>query len=341
LRKTVTAAATHSSQTTRRRRAILRLGAAAGLIGVAQAGAQGTQVRRLGVLLFDSAQTWDWLRLPLRDALAQLGWVEGGNLRIEWSHADGDAARLPALAKAMVASGVHVILSNGSPATRALQAATQSLPIVTGVGDPVGQGYAQSLARPGGNITGLSYAVVEAARKQLELLRELVPGLARVSLVLRQNRRPFAADISFGAETAAREAGLTTRLALADTEAELLAELQRVPGRGGHAALVFGFAASIEPGVLARAMLRARVPAAYDQRRYVEAGGLVSYQLDWPNQTERFASQLAKVLRGDNPAQIPFEFPTRSELVLNAGTARQLGLTVPTSLRLRADAVIE
>lgn len=324
-----------------RRRDILLAGAAAGLAGVAMARSHDAKVRRLGVLLYDSASTWDWLRPALRQGLAALGWVEGGNLRIEWSHADGDAARLPALAKAMVASGVHAILSNGSPATRALQAATRSVPIVTGVGDPVGQGYAQSLARPGGNITGLSYAVVEAARKQLELLRELVPGLTRVSLVLRQNRRPFAADITFGAEAAAREVGLATRLAFADTHTELLAELQRMPGRGAHATLVFGFAASIEPSVLARTLLHARVPAVYDQRRYVEAGGLVSYQLDWPDQTQRIVSQLAKVLRGESPAQIPFEFPTRSELVFNAGTARLLGLTVPAALRVRADAVIE
>lgn len=301
-----------------------------------------TAPRRLGVLMYDDASAWSSRRAELERALAALGWTEGSSLRSAWRYAEGSEARLDESARELVGSNVHALLSNGVPATRALQRATRSIPIVTGIGDPVGMGYARTLARPGGNVTGLSYAVVEAARKQIELLRELVPALSSLALVLKANRRPYADDITHGARVAAREAGLPTRLVLAAEAAELERALRRSPGPGREGALVFGFTASIEPAEAVRATRAARVPAVYEQRLYVALGGLASYQLDWGgDQVQRLAAQLDKVLRGADPSAVPFEFPTRSEVALNLSAARALGLAVPASLRVRADHVVE
>ena len=297
--------------------------------------------RRLAVLLFDSERSWAWLAPELRQALAALGWVEGANLRIEWRYADGDAARLAALAAELSASGVDAIVARGSPATRALQLATHAVPIVTGVGDPVGSGFARSLARPGGNITGISYAFPETVRKQLELLRELVPGLGRLSIVMKSDRRAFVAEGTRTVETAAGAWGIATRAVLFASVEDLSRELPHMSGRGAHAAFVHGFGTDPDPQAVAAAFVRARVPAVFSQREYVEAGGLMSYRLDWDNQTERTAAQIDKVFRGESPAQIPFEFPTRSDFAINAATARALGLTIPAALRVRADAVFE
>lgn len=320
------------------RRAAL-LGAAGWSLGLPAA--QGAP-RHLGVLMYDDASAWSARRTELQRALAALGWIEGSSLRSAWRYAEGSEARLDELARELVVAKVDTLLSNGVPATRALQRATRRIPIVTGIGDPVGMGYAKTLARPGGNVTGLSYAVVEAARKQIELLRELVPALASLALVLKANRRPYADDITHGARVAAREAGLATRLVLAADAAELERALRRAPGPGREGALVFGFTASIEPAEAVRATRAARVPAVYEQRLYVALGGLASYQLDWGgDQVQRLAAQLDKVLRGADPSAVPFEFPTRSDVALNLATARALGLAVPASLRVRADHVVE
>lgn len=297
--------------------------------------------RRLGVLLFDDERSWAWLRPELRQSLAGFGWVEGSNLSIEWHYAEGDPERLAPLAAALVGSGVDAILTRGSPATRALQRATRSVPIVTGVGDPLGSGFAETLARPGGNITGVSYAVVETARKQLELLREMVPGLARLSIVRKGERQSSATEGTRVVEAIAREYALATRVVAMSRAEDLSREMPRMTGKGAHAAYVFGFGMDPDPKAVAAALVRARVPAVFPQREYVEAGGLMSYRLDWDDQTRRSAAQIDKVLRGESPAQIPFEFPTHSDFVINAGTARALGLKIPPALRVRADEVIE
>ena len=273
--------------------------------------------------------------------MAKLDWVEGKNLTVNWRYAEGDAARLPALAAALVRSGADAILTRGTPATRALQRATTTVPILTGVGDPIGAGFARSYAQPGGNITGISYAMVETHSKQLELLREMLPRLARLTIVLQANRQAFAQDITRVAQAEAQAVGITTRLALIEGVDELGRALQAAGASGTHAAFVFGFGKDVDPKVFARIALKAGVPTMFDQRFYVDAGGLMCYRLDWDNQTQRTAAQIDKVFRGEKPAQIPFELPRRSELVINAGTAKALGLTIPNTLRVRADEVIE
>ena len=192
------------------------------------------------------------------------------------------------MAADLARSGVEAVFTRGSTATRALQRASQTLPIITGVGDPMGSGFAQPLARPGGSITGISYAFAESTQKQLQLLREVVPRLAHLTIIQRANRRGDVAEGSPAVEAAAQTPGLPTR----------------------------------------------RVQMA-------DAGGLMNYRLDWDNQTQRSATPIDKLLRGGAPGRIPFEFPTRSDLAINASTAATLGLSIQPALQLRADLVIE
>ena len=326
-----------------RRDLILAFGLGALVVPRAGVAALTPGTRRLGVLLFDRAESWQFLAPELRRELADLGWIEGSNLSVTWRFADDDAARLPELAAAMARSGVDAVLTRGTPATLALQQATKTIPILTGVGDPVGAGFADSLARPGGNVTGLSYAVVETSRKRLELLREIVPGLSRLAIALPASRQGFVRELTQALEVAAREFAITPQRVLIGTLDELSSALRRLTGAGREtvAAFVAGLGAEIEPTDVAKVALRARVPTMFEYRFYVEAGGLMSYRLNWENQTQRTAAQIDKVFRGASPAQIPFEFPTRSEFIINARTARALGLTIPQALVVRADEVIE
>lgn len=328
------------------RRKLLTLLMGAGGLGLsaarsaAQSAAPAPGKRRLAVLLLDRPENWEFLVLPLRQALADLGWVEGSNLSIDWRYAQDDAARLDDLAAQLVRSGVDAVLTRGTPATRALQQATRSLPIVTGVGDPVGSGFAASYARPGGNITGLSYAMVETQLKQLELLRELVPRLSRLLLVLPAKLAKFAPQMTSSLQTVARESRIATQTVFVASLADLQRALAPAPDPGVSAAFMFSLGA-LTPQDIADTALRHRMPTTFEQREYVEAGGLMSYRLYWSDQTRSTAIQLDKVLRGVKPEQIPFELPTRSEFVVNAKTAKALGLILPQAIRLRADEVIQ
>lgn len=327
-----------------RRRTALVGALAAGVMQQAMAAGRDSTVKQLGVLLYDAAASWAFLQRDLPPALAAAGWPEGRSLVLTWRFAEGQPQRLAALAAQLLELGCHALLTRGTPATRALQQATRSVPIVTGVGDPVGAGFAASLARPGGNITGLSYALAESATKQLELLRELVPQARRLLVLVPGSRARFVGEMTEPVQRVSRTLGLQATVALASGIDELRHALQAVqqgqPART-VAAYVLSFGAAADPAEMAAALLHAGIPAVFEQRFYVEAGGLLSYRLDWEDQTRSTALQLAKVLRGDDPAAIPFELPTRSQLVVNARSARALGLVLPSTLRARADEVIE
>jgi ABC-type uncharacterized transport system substrate-binding protein len=323
----------------RRRQWLVACGLGA-VVGKSLSAPAATKPRRLGVLLFDRPESWTDLRDELRTELAALGWVEGSTLAMDWRFAEGDLKRLPALAAALCSSGVDAIVTRGSPATRALQQATRTIPILTGVGDPVGGGFAQSFARPGGNITGISYAQVEISQKQFELLREVVPRLSRLTYVLKSDRKATADDTIRTVQSLARAAGIESRFVFAADAEELRKALPRARDTGSEAALVYSFGASNSPAEIAAIVLAARLPAMFDQRIYVDAGGLMSYRLNWENQTRRAAAQIDKVLRGTSAAQIPFELPTRSELIVNATTAKALGVTLPRTLLVQANEVV-
>jgi putative ABC transport system substrate-binding protein len=317
----------------------LGLGAVAATPARAAAPARGH--RRLAVLLFDRAESWDWLPPELRQELGALGWIEGSNLNVQWHYANGDGALLRSLAAQLVASAPDAILTRGTPATHALQDATRTIPILTGLGDPIGAGFAKTFAQPGGNVTGISFAMVEASQKHVEVLRTLLPKLALLIVVMHADRAPFVAENTRPIAAAARSAGLEIRTALVADLADLQRGLRSDRGRGDVAAMIFGLGNAFDPKGVADTALAVAVPTMFEYRFYVDAGGLASYRLNWENQTRRSAAQIDKVFRGDTPAQIPFELPTRSEFVLNRKTARLLGLSVPQSLLLRADAVVD
>jgi putative ABC transport system substrate-binding protein len=324
------------------RRALLRWTAGAGALaaGSIRAAPPIGKGKRLAALILDRREIWTDFPPALSAELAALGWVEGKNLAVQWRYADGDAALLRVHAEELAAAAPDAIVTRGSPATHALQRATRSIPILTGVGDPIGSGFAKTYAAPGGNITGLSWAVVETAQKQLEILRTLLPRLASLVFVISGDRKPFLAEITRAIAAAAGTAKIAVRTALADSEAELQQALQTKGGSGEVAALIFGLNRLV-PQLVADTALKARMPTMFEVSGYVEEGGLASYRLNWENQNRRAAAQIDKVFRGEKPAQIPFELPTRAEFVLNRKTARLLGLQIPQALLLRADTVLD
>jgi putative tryptophan/tyrosine transport system substrate-binding protein len=319
------------------RRALLLATSSAGLLTPLRTfAALPSSAKRLGVLLFDRPEPWAFFPPQLDAELAALGWVERRNLSIDWRYANGDPALVRAHVAELVASAPDAILTRGTPVTRALQLATKTIPIVTGVGDPIGSGFAQTYAQPGGNITGISWAIVEMEAKNLELLRLMVPKLALLHVVL-PPRFESALQPMAGA---ARSTNLSIRQAVVTTVDELRAVLATNNRSGEVAAMLFGLP-SIDPEVVARVALEARMPTMFQDRGYVDAGGLASYRLNWTNQTQRSAAQIDKIFRGEKPGLIPFELPTVSEFVLNRKTARLLGIELPQDLLLRADAVVE
>ncbi len=306
------------------------------------AAAAPTATRRLAVLIFDRPDSWEWFPPELRTELGALGWAEGKNLSVQWNYGNGDPARLRSLAAQIAASAPDVILTRGTIATQALRSATKTLPIATGVGDPIGSGFARSYAQPGGNITGISWAIVEQSQKHVELLRLLVPGLSEIVVVWKSDRAATLPDLLRPMLASGRDFGVSVRSALVETMDELSQALRAARARGPAAAQVFGLAGSaFTYESIAEAAIAARMPTMFENRAFVDGGGLASFRFNWENQTARAAAQLDKLLRGEKAANIPFELPTRQEFVLNLKTARALGLVVPQSVLLRADATIE
>jgi putative ABC transport system substrate-binding protein len=325
------------------RRALLTrfaaLGSIATPIRVVAAPQRGT--RRLAGLLFDGPDGWQFLVDELRSELARLGWTESKNLGVQWNYANNDLARLRSLATQIVAARPDVIVTRGTPGTRALQDATKTIPIATGVGDPVGSGFAKSYAEPGGNITGLSYAVVETSDKFVELLGLLVPGLAQLVVIRRADTGLSVPERMQPIETAARKSGIVVRAAPVANVDDVNEALRVDRRHGPSAALILGLGPEFPYEAIAAAALAAHMPTMFEYRDYVDGGGLASFRLNWENQTARAGAQLDKLLRGEKASKIPFELPTRQEFVLNLKTARALGIGVPRSVLLRADAVIE
>jgi len=268
--------------------------------------------------------------------------VEGKNIRIEWRYADGKPDRLPALAAELVHLKVDVIVTGGSTATRPAKDATRTIPIVMAQDtDPVGNGFVSSLARPGGNITGLATLAPELSGKQLELMKEMVPKLSHVAVLGTSTRSGNAQSLK-EAEHAARVLGVKLRyldiLSAKDIEPAFQAAAKG--GADGVLVLTSPFATSQRTTFTGLAA-RNRLPAIYDRTEFVEDGGLMTYSVSSTDLFRRAATYADKILKGAKPADLPVEQPKTFELAINARTARALGLTVPPSLFLRADRVIE
>jgi len=278
------------------------------------------------------------LQEPLRQGLRENGYVEGQNLLVEWRAADGRPERAKMLAQELVRLNVEVIVANLTPAVQAAKEATGTIPIVmASAGDPVGTGFVASLARPGGNITGLTGISAELAGKRVELLRELVPGLARLGLLL-NGSNPFAKSLVTETRTAAKRAGLELQIIdvrrAQDVDPALTGLTQRRVGAViVDAALVTWRAAELT--------LQHRLPSISNQRPFVEAGGLMFHGAELSDVQRRAGSYVAKILNGARPGELPVEQPTRFELVINLRTAKALGLSVKPPLLLQATQTIE
>jgi putative ABC transport system substrate-binding protein len=273
--------------------------------------------------------------------LRELGWIEGRTVVVEYRWAEGRSERLAEIAAEFVRLKVDVIVTYATPPVIAARQATAVIPIVSAVmGDPVGTGLVASLARPGGNVTGLSVLTPDLAGKRLELLREVIPGLRSLAC-LANISNPITALEMGEVQAAARTLGLdvvTLEIRRPEDIAPALETLK------GHAQALY---VAGDPLVLTNRVrintltLVARLPTIYNQRDYVEAGGLMCYGVNWPDLFRRTADYADKILRGAKPANMPVEQPTRFDLVINLTTAKALGLSVPPTLLARADEVIE
>jgi|SRR5713226_1211407 len=302
---------------------------------------QPKKVPRIGFLGGTSASIEKSRIEAFRQGLRELGYVEGKNIIIEWRWAEGKFDRLPEFAAELVRLNVEVIVTGGSTSTGAAKKVTTTVPIVMAqVNDPVGSGFVASLARPGGNMTGLSTLVPELSGKRLELLKEVVPKLSRVA-VFGDSTTPGNAQSLKETELAARPFKLQLQyldiLGPKDIE---IAFREATKGRA-DAALVLGAPVLIsQRKKIADLMVKNRLPATYNVAEYVEAGGLMSYGVSVIDLYRRAATYVDKILKGAKPSDLPVEQPTKFEFIINLKAAEQIGLTIPQTVLYRADKVI-
>jgi putative tryptophan/tyrosine transport system substrate-binding protein len=278
-----------------------------------------------------------------QQGLRDLGYVEGQNLVIEYRYGEGKAERLREVAAELVQLPVDVIVTVGASGTRGAQHATRTIPIVmTGNYDPVGQGFVASLARPGGNITGLSFQGTELPGKRLELLKETVPQSTRIA-VLANPASPGYTPLLHNLTVAAEALKLSLHVVEVHRAEALDDAFAAMTRAGADALVVFAEPQVITPqrGRIAALAATSRLPAMYDNKTYVEAGGLMSYGAHLPDIYRRAVIYVDKILHGAKPADLPVEQPTKFELVINLKTAKALGMTIPPSLLLLADEVIQ
>jgi putative ABC transport system substrate-binding protein len=302
---------------------------------------QAERVPRVGVLLLaDSAQA---VVDAFRQGLRERGYVDGQTIAIEVRYAEGKEERFPDLASELVHLKVDVIFATVAAAVRAAKHATTAIPIVTAVNDPVAAGFVASLGRPGGNITGLSMMSPEVVGKQLELLRQVVPEIARVA-VLTNPANPGSAPQLRHAEVVARALGMRLQPLEARSPGEIDSAFAAMTRKRAGALLVLldpTLARAPQRERIAELAARSRLPAMYALRLHVEAGGLMAYGADVFDLYRRCGVYVDKILKGAKPGDLPIEQPTKFDLVINLKTAKALGLTIPPSLLARADQVIE
>jgi putative ABC transport system substrate-binding protein len=328
----------------RRREFIAGLGAVAWPL--AARAQQGERMRRIGVLLPSDEN--DPYAKPayagFTQALANLGWTEGRNVRMDVRWGGGDTNRIQFLAKELVGLQPDIIVSGGTtPGIVAVRRETQTIPIVfTNLGDPVASGLVVTLNQPGGNITGFANMDTTLGSKWIELLSEIAPGLKRVAIMFNPDTSPAWTNMLPSLETVARSLKFVPITVPVRSDAEIettIVALGREPG-GGLVVVPSVFTAVHRvPLILAAA--RNNIPAVYPYSFYARDGGLLSYGPDPQDQYRRAASYVDRILRGEKPGDLPVQLPTKFEMVLNLKTAKALGLTVPQSILLRADEVIE
>ena len=303
---------------------------------------QPTNIPRIGYLEAVSPSISAVRSEAFRQGLRELGYVEGKNIVTEYRYADGKRDRLPALAAELVRLKVDVIVTAGASATRAAKKATSTIPIVMAQdSDPVGKGVVASLARPGGNITGLSTLAPEISGKQLELLKEILPKLSRVA-VLGTSTRPGNAQTLREVELAAGAFKVEVRyLDVLDPKKIETAFGAARKERADAVLVLAGRILTSHRTQIVELAVKSRLLAIYPFPVYVEAGGLMSYGVRRSDLFRRAATYVDKILKGANPAELPVEQPTKFELVINLKTAKALGITIPPTLLLQATKVIK
>src|SRR5437762_11643879 len=302
---------------------------------------QPAKVPRIGYLVANFPSTNPARSEAFRQGLRELGYVEEKNIVIEWRYAEGKLDSLPALAAQLVRLKVDVIVTGGSIITRAAKEATTTIPIVMAQDpDPVGNGFVASLARPGGNITGLATLAPELSGKQTEPLTEVVPKLSRVA-VLGTSTQPGNAQALREVELAAGAFGVKLQyldvLATKDIETAFRAASTR---RADAVLVLASTVAASHRTEIAELAIKSHLPAIYYRSEFVEDGGLMSYGASFTDMDRRAATYEDKILKGAKPADLPVEQPKKFELVINLKTAKQIGLTIPPNVLARADRVI-
>jgi putative ABC transport system substrate-binding protein len=321
------------------------LGALAGGLLAAPLAAEGQQsgkVYRVGLLEVVPAASNATNLAAFRQGLKELGYAEGQDLVIEYRSADGRPERFPALAEELVRLKVDLIVTRGTPAALAAKQATATIPIVmASSGDPLTTGLVASVAHPGANVTGLSAFATEIQGKQLDLVRDVVPRIARIGFLFNMSNPVRQAEWK-EAEPLARATGIQAQLIDVRSPRNLEAALDNAM-KLRIGALIVGVDAVTQANrsLIAQASIKRNLPSMSREREFAEAGGLMSYGVHYPDLYRRAAVYVGKILRGARPADLPVEQPSKFELVINLKTAKALRLPIPPSLLQRADHVIE
>lgn len=306
---------------------------------------QGERIRRVGVLMGyaeDDADSQSWLA-AFKQRLMALGWTEGRNLRIDTFWAAGDTSRATAFAKKLLTLQPEVILSNTTPVTEALYRETKKVPLVfVNVSDPIGSGFVESLPRPGGNVTGFINLESSLVEKWLELLKEIAPQMTRAAVMFNPQTAQYVEYYMKPSEITASKIDVKTFRAPVGSDPDIeavVAGLGRARGTG-LIAMTDSFMTVHRKAVI-KLTEQHKVPLMYYLRDVPAKGGLISYGTHFVDQFQQAASYVDRILRGTEPADLPVQVPTKYELVINLKTAKALGLTVPQSILIRADEVIE
>jgi ABC-type uncharacterized transport system substrate-binding protein len=324
-----------------RRKFLATLGGAAAAWPLAAHAQQAGKLRTVGFLgpnTHSAASEWV---AALVQRLRDLGWMEGRTVTIEYRWAEGRDERFAEIAAEFVRLKVELIVTSGTPAVMASKKATSVIPIVFATaGDPVGSGLVASLARPGGNVTGLATLANELAGKRLELLREVVPGLRRLA-IMGNIGNPFTVLELGEVQAAARTLGLEVAMLEIRRAQDLAPAFESLKSRADALYVCTDALANTNRIRINIAALGERLPTMHGSRDYVEAGGLMSYGPNFPDMFRRTADYVDKILRGAKPGDLPVEQPTKFDLVVNLTVAKALGLEVPSTLLTRADEVLE
>ena len=309
---------------------------------VPAAAQQPTKVPRIGYLTGATPDGQSHRIESFRQGLREFGYVEGKNIAIEYRYAELKPDRLPALAAELVRLKVDVIVTGGGPNTRAAKEATTTIPIVMAQdSDPVANGFVASLARPGGNITGLSNLAPELRGKQLELLKEIIPKLSRVAILGGASTAPAIAQQLKEIELAAAAFKIKLQYLAVQSPKDIETAFRAAgEGRAGAMLVMSGPIFNSNRTQIAKLAVKSRLPAIYNHSEYVADGGLMTYSASQPDLDRRAATYVDKILKGAKPADLPVEQPKKFEFIVNLKAAKQIGLTIPPNVLARADKVI-